>query len=124
MAKAAPYSFVFDYLPDNIVVKPMFGMHYIYLNKRIVLILRNVSKNYDLNGIWVPSSKQHHQSLEIEVPALTDFILDNGEKHDSSWRFLKEDHDAFEEAAIRICELISHGDKRIGKETKGGAELI
>ena len=123
MAKAAPYNFVFDYLPDNIVVRPMFGMHYIYLNKKIVLILRKVSKNLDLNGIWVVSSKEHHQSLGDEVPGLSDFVLDSGERHDSNWRFIKEDSDDFETAAIRICELISHGDKRIGKKTKGGADL-
>lgn len=123
MAKVVPYDFVFDYLPGNIVIRPMFGMHYIYLNKKIVLILRKVSKNHDLNGIWIATSKEHHQSLEDDVPALTDFVLDNGDMHDSDWRLIKEEDDDFEMAAIRICELISHGDKRIGKETKGGAEL-
>jgi hypothetical protein len=123
MAKPAPYNFVFDYLPDNIIVRPMFGMYYIYLNKKLMLILRKAGKNLDLNGIWVTTSKQHHQSLQNDVPGLTDFVLDNGETHDSGWRFLKEDNDDFETAAITICELISHGDKRIGKETKGGAEL-
>jgi hypothetical protein len=123
MSKAAPFDFVFDYLPQNVIIKPMFGMHYIYLNRKIVIILRKAATNLDMNGIWLATSKEHHQSLEKEIPALADFVLDNGEMHDSNWRLLRHDHDDFEEAAIKICELISHGDKRIGKETKKGAEL-
>jgi hypothetical protein len=123
MAKPVPYDFVFDYLPRNVVVKPRFGMHYIYLDRKIMIILRKAAKNTDLNGIWVATSKEHHRSLTDAIPAMTDFILDNGEMHDSGWRLLKEDDDDFETAAIRVCELISHGDKRIGKETKGGAML-
>jgi hypothetical protein len=123
MTKAVPYDFVFDYLPQNVITKRMFGMYYIYLNKKIVLILRKAGKNLDMNGVWVATSKQHHQSLDKEVPALADFVLDNGETHDSDWRLIKDECDDFEEAAIKVCELISHGDKRIGKETKAGAML-
>jgi len=123
MQKAIPFDFVFDYLPRNVFTKSMFGMYYIYFNKKIMIILRKAFKNLDMNGIWVATSKEHHQSLEKEIPALADFVLDNGEMHDSDWRLLKHDHDDFEEAAIRICELISRGDKRIGRETKKGAEL-
>ena len=124
MPKAIPYDFIFDYLPDRIVAKPHFGMFYIYLDKKIMLILRRVASNLDMNGIWVATSKQHHESLEKDIPALADFVLDNGETHDSDWRLLKETDDDFEEAAIKLCELIAHGDKRIGKETKGGAMPI
>jgi hypothetical protein len=123
MSKPIPYNFVFDYLPGHIVVKPIFGMHYIYLNKKIMLVLRKAGKNLDLNGVWVATSTEHHQSLQEDVPALADFILDNGDKHDSGWRLIREDDDDFESAVIRICELISHGDQRIGRITKGGAEL-
>jgi len=44
MASAAPYDFIFDYLPRNIIVKPMFGMYYIYLNKKLMLMLREAVK--------------------------------------------------------------------------------
>jgi hypothetical protein len=123
MAKLIPFDFVYDYLPQNVVTKSMFGMYYIYLNKKIVLILRKASKNLDMNGIWVATSKKYHKSLEEEIPALADFVLDNGDMHDSEWRLIKVNDDDFEEAAIRVCELISHGDKRIGKETKKGLTL-
>lgn len=123
MPKFIPYDFIFDYLPQNVVTKPMFGMYYIYLNKKIVLILRKASRNLDMNGIWVATSKEHHQSLEKDIPTLADFVLDNGETHDSDWRLIRHGHDDFEEAAIKVCGLIAHGDKRIGKETKAGAML-
>src|ERR1700751_2286095 len=96
MARVIPYDFVFDYLPRNVVVRPMFGMYYIYLNNKIMLILRRASKNLDMNGIWLATSKEHHPSLEHDVPALADFVLDNGEMHDSDWRLLRHDHDDFE----------------------------
>ncbi|HVW14471.1 MAG TPA: hypothetical protein VHB54_11625 [Mucilaginibacter sp.] len=121
--RSVPYEFVFDYLPRNIIVKPRFGMHYIYLNRKIMIILRKVGNNLDMNGIWIATSKEHHTSLEKDIPTLADFVPDSGETHDSNWRLLKDGHEDFEEAAIRLCELISHGDKRIGKETKGGAIL-
>jgi len=55
---------------------------------------------------------------------LADFVLDNGDMHDSGWRLIRvDDNDDFETAAIQVCELISHNDKRIGKVTKGGAAL-
>jgi hypothetical protein len=123
MPKPAPYDFVFDYLPRHVVVKAQFGMHYIYLGKKIVLMLRKTGKNDGLNGIWVSSAKAHHQSLTAEVPGLADFILENGETYDSHWRFLREDDPDFETSAILISELISRGDQRIGKETTGGRKL-
>jgi len=123
MPKVMPYNFILDYLPENIVVKPHFGMFYIYFNKKMMLILRRAVTNVDMNGIWITSSRQYHQSLQQDVPALSDFILDNGEIHDSEWRLLKDGHEDFEESAIKLCELISHGDKRIGKVTKAGAML-
>ena len=118
MPKAIPFDFVFDYLPRHVVSKAMFGMQYIYLNKKIMIILRRASKNLDMNGVWVATSREHHQSLEKDIPALADFVLDNGEIHDSNWRLIREDHDDFEAAAIKVCELISHGDPRIGKLTE------
>jgi hypothetical protein len=34
MVNAIPYEFVFDYLPSSIIVKKMFGMHYVYWGKK------------------------------------------------------------------------------------------
>jgi hypothetical protein len=123
MKKPVPYDFVFDYLPRNVIVKQAFGMYYIYLNKRIMLILRKLSKNINLNGIWIATAIEYHLSLKEEVPCIANFVFDKEKVHDSGWQLINEDDDDFETAAIRICDLISHGDKRIGKETKKGSSL-
>jgi hypothetical protein len=118
MSKMMPFDFVLDYLPRHIVVKAHFGMHYIYLNKRLMLLLRKTTKGDGLNGIFVSTLKKHHSSLAGDVPGLTDFVLETGESYQSNQRFLSEDHPDFEASAIKICELISRGDQRIGKAPK------
>jgi hypothetical protein len=123
MKKQIPFDFLLDYLPPNIVIRPAIGMYYIYWEKKIVLIFRQVSKNAQHNGLWIATKKEQHASLKTQIPAITDFVFDEGEAFESSWLQLKDDHDDFETAAIKICELISHRDKRIGKETRKAAEL-
>jgi hypothetical protein len=123
MKKQIPFDFLLDYLPANVVIRPAIGMYYIYWEKKIVLIFRQVSKNAQHNGVWIATKKEQHASLKMEIPAITDFVFDEGEAFESSWLQLKEDHDDFETGAIRLCELISQRDKRIGKETRKAAEL-
>ncbi len=118
MTKPTPFDFVFDYLPTGIMVKKMFGMHYIYLGKKIMLILRRSDKQPEWNGVWVATSKEHHQSLKSNVPELGPFIMDGDDRH-SNWLLLQNDTEDFEGAAIKVCELIAHGDARIGKVTGG-----
>jgi hypothetical protein len=117
MAKPTPFDFVFDYLPTGIVIKRMFGMHYIYLGKRIMLILRLRSNEPELNGIWVATSKDHHESLKNNIPELGAFFINNNERQ-GNWLFIPDNEDNFEGAAIKVCELILHGDPRIGKVTE------
>ena len=83
MAKAIPYEFVLDYLPPGIIVKKMFGMHYIYLAKKIVLILRKRDNEPELNGIWVATDKEHHQSLKKDIPEFGPFFIDGAEPGDT-----------------------------------------
>lgn len=118
MPKTIPFDFVFDYLPRNVVIKSMFGMQYIYLGRKLMLMLRKSVKDVDMNGVWVATAKEHHRSLENDIPAMVGYVLDNGDTYESNWRLIKDDRDDFEEAAIKVCELIAHGDPRIGKLTK------
>src|ERR1700761_2824616 len=117
MVKPVPFDFVFDYLPAGIVAKKMFGMHYLYFGKRIMLILRQGAKRPDLNGIWVATETIHHKSLMSIIPALTFFHM-NSDGQPSGWLFLQDSAGDFEEAAIELCKLISHGDPRIGRATE------
>lgn len=117
MANPSPFDFVLDYLPDSIVVKKMFGMHYIYLGKKIMLILRKRLNEPALNGIWVATGKKHHENLKNNIPELGAFFINNDERQ-GNWLFLKDDAEDFEGAAIKICEMILHGDQRIGRPTE------
>jgi hypothetical protein len=117
MAKPVPYEFVLDYLPPGIIVKKMFGMHYIYLTKRIMLILRKQDNMPEMNGVWIATHREHHQSLKKNIPELGPFFINNDERH-GNWLLLHPDAEDFEEAAIKVCEMISHGDPRIGNLTE------
>lgn len=117
MEKSVPFSFVFDYLPAGIITKKMFGMYYIYLGKRIMLILRRRDNEPEWNGIWVATSTVHHPSLKAEVPGLGAFFMNNDERQ-GNWLVIKETADELEEAGIKVCEMITRGDPRIGKVTE------
>jgi hypothetical protein len=117
MVSSIPFDFVFDYLPTGIAVKKMFGMHYIYLGKRIMLILRKRDNESDLNGVWVATSKEHHGSLKNDIPELGAFFINGDERH-GNWLLIPDNTEDFEGATIRVCELISHRDPRIGNLTE------
>ena len=117
MQKNIPFPFVLDDLPTGITLKRMFGMQYIYQGKRILMILRDSQKTPEWNGIWVASHADHHESLKKHIPELGAFILDGDDRH-SNWLLLPEKAEDFETAAIKVCELITHGDPRIGKVTE------
>jgi hypothetical protein len=117
MPTPPPFEFVLDYLPNGIIVKKMFGMYYIYLRQRILLILRKAIKEPEWNGISVATEREHHRSLMTEIPELSLFRLHEQDR-EGNWLLLKDDNDNFESAAIKICELISAGDPRIGRFTQ------
>ncbi|MEO7879110.1 MAG: hypothetical protein ABIR72_05660 [Mucilaginibacter sp.] len=110
-----PFDFLLGYLPAGVIVKPAIGMFYIYFDKKIVLIFRKLRKNLQHNGIWISTRREDHASLKAEIPAITDFVLD--ESFDTAWLLLSDNLDDFESAAIQLCELVSRKDQRIGKVT-------
>jgi hypothetical protein len=115
MKKPMPFDFLLDYLPPGMIVKPAVGMFYLYFDGKIMLIFRKTGKSPQHNGIWICTNREDHASLKAEIPAVTDFELDEGA--DSAWLLLSDSHDDFENAAIRLCELVSRRDRRIGKVT-------
>jgi hypothetical protein len=123
MKQTIPYDFLPGYLPATIIIRPAIGMFYIYLDKKIVLIFREVNKNPQHNGIWISAKKEDHLSLKKEIPAITDFLFDEGEALDTNWLLLSNQHDDFETAAILLCELVSKRDKRIGKITAKSSSM-
>jgi hypothetical protein len=122
MKQTIPFDFLLNDLPPRIIVKPAIGMFYIYFDRKIVLIFRKTNKNPQHNGIWISTRREHHNSLKADISAISEFELDEG--FDTAWLLLSDQHDDFEGAAVRICQLVSNKDPRIGKVTPTSASLL
>jgi len=109
-----PFRFVIDYLAHlDPVVRPMFGCHAIYIRGRIVLILRHRTTHPESNGVWVATSKEHHQRLRKLFPSLRSIrVLGRAE---TNWQMIPECAGDFEESVLQVCDLIVKGDPGIGK---------
>jgi len=94
----------------------MFGCLAIYIREKIVLILRDKAKPAVDDGVWLATAPEHHESLRRELPSMRSIQL-FGTKM-TSWQVLPSDAPDFEEAALRVCELIAANDPRIGKVPK------
>jgi hypothetical protein len=114
--KPVPHEFVLDALgPLSPRTRPMFGCLAIYVADKIVLILRNKDKPGQTadNGVWLATTEEHHQSLRRDFPSMRSIQV-FGTKV-TGWQVLPADAEDFEEAALRACEFVLAGDRRIGK---------
>jgi hypothetical protein len=112
--KPVPHEFVLDAiatLPP--VTRSMFGCLAVYVEDKIVLILRDKRDSPADNGVWLATTEEHHESLRREFPRMRS-IQTFGTKV-TGWQVLPVDASDFEEAALRACELIVAKDPRIGK---------
>ena len=115
--KVAPHEFVLDALaPLAPTTRQMFGCLAIYVEDKIVLILRDRTDYPGDNGVWLATTAEHHASLQREFPRMRSIGL-FGQKS-THWQVLPADAPDFEEAALRACELIRARDPRIGKVPK------
>jgi hypothetical protein len=112
--KAVPHQFVLDAVsPLSPRTRQMFGCLAVYLEEKIVLILRGKQDHTADNGVWLATMQEHHESLRREFPNMRSIhVLGNGP---TNWQVLPEDAPDFEQAALRACELILARDPRIGK---------
>ncbi|HEY5916419.1 MAG TPA: hypothetical protein VIU13_03425 [Chryseolinea sp.] len=114
-----PFEFVLEQLYSvDIDIRPMFGCFAIYVNNKIVLILRKKMNFIADNGVWLATNKEHHSSLKQLFPSMRSIKVFGKE---SNWQNLPDDANDFEEMVLRACELIRRGDNRIGRETKAKA---
>jgi hypothetical protein len=125
--KGPAFSFVLEELLDSslaprVRTRALFGSHAVYVNEKIVFILRQKmdAKTLRDDGLWVAMMPEHSNSLRQEYPALRQIELfaDRGRKGFAGWLNLPSDDDGFEETALAICRLVIHGDPRIGKVPK------
>jgi len=114
-----PFEFVLEQLYSvDVDIRPMFGCFAIYVNNKIVLILRKKMNFIADNGVWLATNKEHHSSLKQLFPSMRSIKVFGKE---SNWQNLPDDANDFEEMVLRACELIRRGDNRIGRETKAKA---
>jgi hypothetical protein len=112
--KAVPHQFVLDAIAAlSPTTRPMFGCLAVYVAEKIVLILRDQRDETADNGVWLATTKDHHDSLRREFPNMRSIqVLRKGV---TGWQVLPADAPDFEEAALRACERILAADPRIGK---------
>jgi hypothetical protein len=91
----------------------MFGCLAIYVQDKIVLILRNKTDAIADNGVWLATTREHHESLRREFPKMRSIQVLG--KPVTGWQVLPADAPDFEEAALRACDLVLAADPRIGK---------
>ena len=93
--------------------RSMFGCVAVYVEEKIVLILRDRPISPADNGVWLATTKQHHESLRREFPRMRSIGMLG--KAVTGWQLLAADEADFEETALRACELVLANDLRIGK---------
>jgi hypothetical protein len=112
--KAIPHEFVLDAITAlSPRTRSMFGCLAVYVEEKIVLILRDKGNETADNGVWLATTEDHHQSLRDEFPNMRSIRVLG--KKVTGWQVLPVDAPDFEEAALRACELILARDPRIGK---------
>ena len=115
--KSPPYEFVLDALVRMApTTKSMFGCLAVYVEEKIVLILRDRVDSPADNGVWLATTAEHHASLRREFPRMRSIRLFGTQA--THWQVLPADAPDFEETASRACELIRARDPRIGKVPK------
>ncbi len=67
--KAVPHEFVLDAIAAmSPRTRSMFGCLAVYVGEKIVLILRDKRDAIADNGVWLATTKEHHESLRHEFP--------------------------------------------------------
>ena len=116
--KAVPFDFVLTELDElGPTTRPMFGCTAVYVEEKIVLILRDRPSHRDDNGVWVATVREHHETLRRELPSLRliNVLAGGGE---TGWQNIPADAATFEDDVLRACELVRSRDPRIGKIPK------
>jgi hypothetical protein len=109
--KAVPHEFVLEAIAAlSPRTHPMFGCLAVYVEDKIVLILRDKRDKTADNGVWLATTAEHHESLRREFPNMRSIQLLG--KKVTGWQVLPAAAPDFEEAALRACELIIARDPR------------
>jgi len=115
--KSPPFAFVLDEIDVlEPYTKPMFGCTAVYVGERIVLCLRERPTGTEDNGVWLATTREHHESLRVDLPSLRSIgVLGDGV---TGWQCLPAGGEHFEDEVLRACALLRAEDPRIGKIPK------
>jgi hypothetical protein len=112
--KTVPHEFVLDAIASlQPETRLMFGCLAVYVQDKIVLILRDKRDPAADNGVWLATTEEHHRSLRREFPNMRSIQVFG--KPVTGWQVLPADAPDFEEAALHACDLVLANDTRIGK---------
>jgi hypothetical protein len=114
-ARKVPFDFVLAELAElGPFTRPMFGCTAVYVEDKIVFILRDKGDPRADDGVWVATVRDHHASLKRELPGLRSItVLAGGGV--TGWQNIPVESEGFEEAALHACALVVRRDPRIGK---------
>jgi len=112
-----PYVFVLDALEAAAPrTRSMFGCLAIYVEEKIVFLLRDKLEGTVDNGVWIATTIEHHESLRRDFPHMRS--IQRFGREVTGWQVLPADALDFEESAFHACELVLQRDPRIGKVPK------
>jgi len=87
-----------------------FGCRAIYLNGRLMLVLRSGQEPW--NGLLIATEKEFHDSIRQEFETVVQHpVL-------KKWLYLPENSEDFEDVSSEIVEAIRIGDQKFGVEPK------
>src|SRR6516162_10579306 len=93
--KAVPHEFVLDAIASlSPRTHPMFGCLAVYVEDKIVLILRDKAGASPDNGVWLATTHEHHKSLRRNFPNMRSIKVLG--KRVSGWQLLPADAPDFE----------------------------
>lgn len=117
LRKPPPFEFVLEALSGCAPrTRPMFGCLAVYVGDKIVFALRDKKGESADNGVWLATTAEHHESLRGDFPNMRSIQVFG--RQVTGWQVLPVEAPDFEQAALRACELVLAGDRRIGKVPK------
>jgi hypothetical protein len=113
--KRIPFDFVLEELADlGPWTRAMFGCHAVYIEEKIVFVLREKGDPRRDDGVWIATTRQHHEALRRELPSMRSIsVLAGGGV--TGWQVLPADAEDFEASVLQACALVRNQDPRIGK---------
>lgn len=112
-----PFEFAIEALGElTPYTKAMFGCVAVYVEDKIIFVLRDRDDHVDDNGVWLATTREHHASLRKEFPSMRSLTMVG--PRPTGWQVLPASSSGFEASVLKACNLVLKKDPRIGKVPK------